>query len=97
MDPGSIAYFPEGTRYGPQKALSAASARSLARQRTDAGADSPYSGIACSQRQPAMRGMIMKRLKPIAAALLAALALSACVGFVVPVPVSDSNSSQNRR
>ena len=26
MDPGSIAYFPEGTRYGPQKALSAASA-----------------------------------------------------------------------
>lgn len=26
MDPGSIAYFPEGTRYGPQKALSPTSA-----------------------------------------------------------------------
>ena len=26
MDPGSIAYFPEGTRYGPQKALSPSSA-----------------------------------------------------------------------
>ena len=39
----------------------------------------------------------MKRLKPIAAALLAALALSACVGFVVPVPVSVSDSAQNRR
>ncbi len=41
----------------------------------------------------------MKHLKPIAAAVLAALALSACVGFVVPVPVpvSDSSTSQNRR
>jgi len=40
----------------------------------------------------------MNYLKTIAAALLAALALSACVGFVVPVPVSgDSESSQHRR
>lgn len=38
----------------------------------------------------------MKHLKPIAAALLAALALSACVGVVVPVPVSDT-PSQSRR
>jgi hypothetical protein len=40
----------------------------------------------------------MNYLKPIAAALLAALALSACVGFVVPVPVSsDSDSARARR
>jgi len=40
----------------------------------------------------------MKHLKLIAAALLAALALSACVGFVVPVPlVSDSSDSRERR
>ena len=39
----------------------------------------------------------MNHLKMIAAALLAALALSACVGFVVPVPASDSSSSQTRR
>ena len=38
----------------------------------------------------------MTHLKTIAAALLAALALSACVGFVVPVPVSDT-TTQNRR
>ena len=37
----------------------------------------------------------MKHLKPIAAALLAAIALSACVGFVVPVPVAET--SQTRR
>ncbi len=41
----------------------------------------------------------MNPLKTIAAALLAALALSACVGFVVPVPVSGSSTSdtQSRR
>jgi len=38
----------------------------------------------------------MKHLKLIAAAILAALALSACVGFVVPVPLSDSSSEQNQ-
>jgi hypothetical protein len=38
----------------------------------------------------------MKNLKTIAAALLAALALSACVGFVVPVPAS-TDSQQSRR
>ncbi len=35
-------------------------------------------------------------LKAIAAALLAALALSACVGFVVPVPTS-TDTTQTRR
>ena len=39
----------------------------------------------------------MNYLKPIAAALLAAFALSACVGFIVPVPVSDSESTHTRR
>lgn len=40
----------------------------------------------------------MNHLKVIAAALLAALALSACVGFVVPVPlVGDSSESRDRR
>jgi hypothetical protein len=40
----------------------------------------------------------MNHLKTIAAALLAALALNACVGFVVPVPASgDSDSSRARR
>jgi hypothetical protein len=37
----------------------------------------------------------MKNLKTIAAALLAALALNACVGFVVPVPATET--SQTRR
>lgn len=37
----------------------------------------------------------MKHLKTISAALLAAIALSACVGFVVPVPVAET--SQTRR
>jgi hypothetical protein len=39
----------------------------------------------------------MKNLKLIAAALLATLALSACVGFVVPVPVSGTSDSQQSR
>ncbi len=40
----------------------------------------------------------MKHLKVIAAVLLATLALSACVGFVVPVPlVGDSSDSRERR
>ena len=43
------------------------------------------------------RREIMNHLKLVAAALLAALALSACVGFVVPVPVSDSESTHARR
>ena len=38
----------------------------------------------------------MNNLKSIAAAVLAALALSACVGFVVPVPVS-TDTQQSRR
>ena len=38
----------------------------------------------------------MKNLKTIAAAVLAALALSACVGFVAPVPV-PTDSQQSRR
>jgi hypothetical protein len=38
----------------------------------------------------------MNSLKTVAAALLAALALSACVGFVVPVPVS-TDTQQSRR
>jgi hypothetical protein len=39
----------------------------------------------------------MNYMKSIAAALLATLALSACVGFIVPVPVSDSESTHTRR
>ncbi len=40
----------------------------------------------------------MKHLKVVAAALLAALALNACVGFVVPVPLTgDSPDSRERR
>lgn len=39
----------------------------------------------------------MNNLKAVAAALLAALTLSACVGFVVPVPVSTSSDTQTRR
>lgn len=38
----------------------------------------------------------MKNLKVIAAALLAALALNACVGFVVPVPLAGDSSSDSR-
>jgi hypothetical protein len=38
----------------------------------------------------------MRNLKTIAAAMLAALALSACVGFVVPVPTS-TDTQQPRR
>ena len=40
----------------------------------------------------------MNNLKVIAAAMLAALALSACVGFIVPVPlVGDSTTSNEKR
>lgn len=40
----------------------------------------------------------MNQLKSIAAAALAAFVLSACVGFVVPVPVSSTTSdTQTRR
>ena len=38
------------------------------------------------------RGIVMKHLKLIAAAL-ALLALSACVGFIVPIPVSGSTTT----
>lgn len=40
----------------------------------------------------------MKNLKVVAAALLAALALNACIGFVAPVPLGgDSSDSRERR
>lgn len=39
----------------------------------------------------------MNNVKSIAAALLAALALSACVGFVVPVPTGSSSTTNERR
>lgn len=40
------------------------------------------------------REMAMKHLKLIAAALVV-LALSACVGFIVPIPLSSSTSTQD--
>jgi hypothetical protein len=40
------------------------------------------------------RGIVMRNLKLIAAAL-ALLALSACVGFIVPIPVSGSTTTQD--
>ena len=39
----------------------------------------------------------MKSLKLIAAAALASLLLSACVGFVVPIPLSDSSDRTDQR
>ena len=39
----------------------------------------------------------MKNFKVIAAALLAALALNACVGFVVPIPLPAEDTSTTRR
>lgn len=39
----------------------------------------------------------MKNLKLIAAAVLAALSLSACVGFVVPIPLAGEPSETRER
>ena len=39
----------------------------------------------------------MKNFKVTAAALLAALALNACVGFVAPIPLPADNSTTTRR
>jgi hypothetical protein len=69
MDPGSIAYFPEGTRYGPQKSLSEAS-KTLVLQNGGASGNGYMSeaqfqkGLAELQEHGTFQGGVFTRLKP---------------------------------
>jgi hypothetical protein len=69
MDPGSIAYFPEGTRYGPQKSLSEAS-KTLVLQYGGASGNGYMSeaqfqaGLEEMKRHGTFQGGVFTRLKP---------------------------------